>query len=155
MSKKFLMIPVSLSLMVLLAGCAFGFETSSDVDLSFLDALESFGEAEALNYEDEMLEAEDMVTDDVSDVEEVIIMEAEGEEEISLVTLENFERLELGMTFADVAEIFGEHGELTSESEVRDSKIEVYTFLGEHVVSSVILSFTDGELTNKVQTGLE
>jgi len=158
MSKKLLMVPTVLSLVFMLSGCALNLGMRNDVDLSFLEALESFGQEDTAQNEDENggEDTEEYVLEEevpLLDIEELITEEVD--EEISLVTLENFNRLETGMTIDEVIEIIGDYDELTSDSEVLDSTIEVYTFTGDSILSSAMLTFTDGELTNKVQTGLE
>ena len=152
MSKKILMIPAILSLALMMAGCVFSFGASNNVDLSFLEALESFGQ-EGTTYDEDEGKEEAAEEAEALDIEGLVTEEVE--EDVSLVTLDNFERLELGMTIDEVIEIIGEYEELTSDSEVLDSKIEVYTFTGDSIISSAMLTFTNGELTNKVQTGLE
>jgi hypothetical protein len=44
------------------------------------------------------------------------------------VTLANFNRVEAGMTYAEVAEIFGRPGDLSVETKLAGAKVEVYSW---------------------------
>jgi tetratricopeptide (TPR) repeat protein len=69
------------------------------------------------------------------------------------VTLEDFERVETGMTYNEVTNILGKNGELTTESEMNGHKYEDYTWDNDgHGLCSVI--FLDGKADTKTQVDL-
>jgi Beta-lactamase inhibitor (BLIP) len=68
------------------------------------------------------------------------------------VTLDQFNKLENGMTFEQVTEILGGEGELSSSA--ADTKMYSYTGKGDFG-ANVILSFQGNKLINKTQMGLK
>ncbi|MGG2111893.1 hypothetical protein ABFY60_15445 [Lysinibacillus pakistanensis] len=67
------------------------------------------------------------------------------------VTIDQFKKLENGMTETQVFEILGGEGDLISES----GTLKMYTYAGEKTLSSVAITIQDGKLMNKTQMGLE
>ncbi|AVK84462.1 hypothetical protein C3943_13215 [Lysinibacillus sp. B2A1] len=67
------------------------------------------------------------------------------------ITIDQFNKLENGMTEAQVFEILGGEGDLMSES----GNLKMYTYAGEKALSSAAITIQDGKLMNKTQMGLE
>ncbi|UPW82057.1 DUF3862 domain-containing protein [Lysinibacillus sp. Ag94] len=67
------------------------------------------------------------------------------------ITIDQFNKLENGMTEAQVFEILGGEGDLISES----GNFKIYTYNGEKTLSSISITLQDGKLLNKTQMGLE
>lgn len=71
------------------------------------------------------------------------------------VTLANFKRVETGMTYAEVTEIFGRPGDLSMETELAGTKMEIYSWRAKMGFGNVTISFTDGRVASKAQFGLK
>lgn len=67
------------------------------------------------------------------------------------VTIEQFNKLENGMTEAQVFEILGGEGSLITES----GSLKMYNYAGENAISSASVTIQDGKLMSKTQVGLE
>lgn len=70
-------------------------------------------------------------------------------------TLEAFNRIENGMTYAQVVEIFGGEGSLVSETELMGMKVSIYSWNGSSAFSSCTVSFQNDAVNSKSQIGLE
>ncbi len=70
------------------------------------------------------------------------------------VTLDNFNRIETGMTYAEVTEIFGRPGDLSMETDLAGTKVEVYSWRATMGLGNATISFTDGLVASKFQFGL-
>ena len=71
------------------------------------------------------------------------------------VTLEQYNKIEDGMTYDEVIAIFGGKETSSSESEVAGIKSQIMTWNGNGDFSIVSIGFIDGEVSSKSQTGLE
>jgi hypothetical protein len=71
------------------------------------------------------------------------------------VTLANFNRVKTGMTYAEVSEIFGGPGDLSMETEIVGTKMEIYSWRAAVGFGNVTISFTDGRVASKAQLGLK
>lgn len=71
------------------------------------------------------------------------------------VTLANFKRVKTGMTYAEVSEIFGGPGDLSTETEMLGTKMEIYSWRATAGLGNVTISFTDGRVASKAQFGLK
>jgi hypothetical protein len=71
------------------------------------------------------------------------------------VTLANFNRVETGMTYAEVSEIFGGPGDLSMETEIIGTIMEIYSWRAAAGFGNVTISFTDGRVASKAQFGLK
>lgn len=71
------------------------------------------------------------------------------------VTLEQYNKIEDGMTYDEVITIFGGKETSSSESEVAGIKSQIMTWNGNGDFSIVSIGFIDGEVSSKSQTGLE
>lgn len=73
-----------------------------------------------------------------------------------IISLSEFNEIENGMNYEQVCEIIGGEGTLFSESQEKDSPIQlaVYTWNGESMGSSASFTFQNGELIQKAQLGL-
>lgn len=72
------------------------------------------------------------------------------------VTMENFNKLETGMSYEEVVSILGSEGEILSESEIAGSKATMYTWDGDSGWgANMNVMIQDGELVSKAQFGLE
>jgi cytoskeletal protein RodZ len=69
------------------------------------------------------------------------------------VTLENFNKIQTGMTYAQVVGILGEEGTVISENEIGDYKTVMYQFTG-GFGSNCNTMFQNGKLISKAQFGL-
>ena len=69
------------------------------------------------------------------------------------VTLENFNKIQTGMTYAQVVGVLGEEGSVIRENESGDYKTVMYQFTGSFG-SNCNLMFQDGKLISKAQFGL-
>jgi outer membrane protein assembly factor BamE (lipoprotein component of BamABCDE complex) len=65
-----------------------------------------------------------------------------------------FNKVNTGMTYAQVKEALGSDGELMSETEMFNTKRTTYTWRGKGY-SNIRASFKDDKLTNKFQSGLK
>ncbi|WP_018392482.1 DUF3862 domain-containing protein [Bacillus sp. 37MA] len=73
------------------------------------------------------------------------------------ITAEEFNQIQNGMSYAEVQEIVGGAGELTSEtgSEGDQFHMTMITYYGDSLGANAILSFTADKLDSKTQLGLE
>lgn len=71
------------------------------------------------------------------------------------VTLANFNKIQTGMKYEEVASIFGDPGELTAQSEFGGFKSEIYSWDAEKGFGSASVTFMNGEVQSKAQFGLE
>lgn len=72
------------------------------------------------------------------------------------ISLDEYNQLEIGMSYSDVAFIIGGHGEKLSESEIDGYYTSVYGFEGEgEVGANAVLMFQNGSLYSMAQTGLK
>ncbi|MCA1063814.1 DUF3862 domain-containing protein [Rossellomorea sp. AcN35-11] len=78
----------------------------------------------------------------------------QGEEESTLVTLEQYHQLEKGMSYEQVTDILGSPGNAMTD-EQDDSDKETYAWDGKQAKSFLSVSFTKGKLISKVQNGLQ
>lgn len=73
----------------------------------------------------------------------------------SAVTLAEFDQITPGMTYEQVVAIVGTDGKVTSEmSGGAGFNSKSYSWAGPGCCSNAIVSFTDGKVASKVQTGL-
>ena len=74
----------------------------------------------------------------------------------NVMTLEKFNKIEVGMTYEEVVEIVGCEGELTSEASVGDHHSAIYTWKGKGSVgANAVITFSNGEVSAKAQAGLK
>jgi hypothetical protein len=71
------------------------------------------------------------------------------------ITLEEFYKIENGMSYEKVKKIVGSGGELTSSGGSGEYKIDMVTFEGNTFASNAIITFTNGKVSSKTQYGLE
>lgn len=73
------------------------------------------------------------------------------------ITSEEFSKIQNGMSYAEVQEIVGGEGELTSETGAAGEQFHMImvTYYGESLGSNAILSFMEDKLESKTQIGLE
>lgn len=69
------------------------------------------------------------------------------------ITLVAFEQVQTGMTYDQVVGVLGGHGEETSATELGGTKSQTYTWRG-GIGQVVIITFTNGTVAMKTQTGL-
>lgn len=71
------------------------------------------------------------------------------------ITMDEYNRIENGMSYNEAREIIGSDGELTSTSTVGDITISIYTWYGNGVAgSNANITFTNDSVTGKAQIGL-
>ena len=96
------------------------------------------------------------VVEEVVEEPEVKKVEKKKESKEKFITLENFEKLEIGMSYESVCEILNSKGKLSSESAIGSKKIKTYTFQDEGALfENIVLSFIDDKLQTKMQMGLD
>lgn len=72
------------------------------------------------------------------------------------LNLEKFNKIETGMTYAQVVEIIGEEGTVLSESEIANIKTTIYSWYGEGSIgANANITFQNGKVTAKAQFGLK
>ncbi len=71
------------------------------------------------------------------------------------VTLDQFNRVEEGMTYDKVVELFGGEGEPISESTINEATTAVYLWNGNDGVSNATITFYNNAVLSKAQTGLK
>lgn len=80
----------------------------------------------------------------------------EKKEDSSGVTLDNFQKIENGMTYEEVVEILGKEGELLSEAGSGQYKTEMYQWEAENGFgANMNVTFQNGKVQSKAQAGLE
>lgn len=71
------------------------------------------------------------------------------------ITMEEYNKIEPGMTYEEVKEIVGSGGEVTSQAESGGINITMVTWYGNGVAgSNANVTFTNNEVTAKAQVGL-
>lgn len=75
----------------------------------------------------------------------------------NLVTYENFEKIENGMTYAQVVEIFGVDGKVLSEVDTGDEeyKTTMYYWYDDTGIANCNVTFQGGVVVAKAQVGLQ
>lgn len=71
------------------------------------------------------------------------------------ITLRDFEKVSMGMTYEEVVHTFGVEGEQLSENNVSPMSTTIYVWEGNGDVDQVTLVFRDNKLIHKQQMGLE
>ncbi len=71
------------------------------------------------------------------------------------VTYANFEKIENGMTYEQVVEIFGEDGKILSESTVLDTSMQIYYWYDSTGISNCNVTFQNNKVMAKAQIGLK
>jgi hypothetical protein len=71
------------------------------------------------------------------------------------VTLANYKKIQRGMTLAQVQNIFGSDGKISSQSDSEYGSYALYEWEGNADYSFVMISFTDGKATDISQSGLK
>lgn len=74
------------------------------------------------------------------------------------ITMDEFNKIQNGMTYDEVTKIIGDPGELNSETGKKGTDLytAMYSYKGEgDIGANAILTFQGGKLTNKTQIGLK
>lgn len=72
------------------------------------------------------------------------------------ITLEEYNKIEIGMTYEEVAEIVGSSGTVSSQVESSGFKIVIITWYGNGVAgSNANVTFTNNAVSGKAQVGLK
>lgn len=71
------------------------------------------------------------------------------------ITLEEFNRIENGMTYEEVKEIVGCDGTVNSDTEVMGTKMTIYSWYGKDGISNANVNIQNNKLINKTQIGLD
>lgn len=72
------------------------------------------------------------------------------------ITLEEYNKIETGMTYEQVVEIVGSNGTVSSQVEANGYKIVIITWYGNGVAgSNANVTFTNNAVTGKAQVGLK
>ena len=70
------------------------------------------------------------------------------------ITLEQYNSIETGMTYDDVVALLGGEGSLISDTELAGSTSQIYMWKGKSIGSNANVTFSDGKVMAKAQTGL-
>ncbi len=77
-------------------------------------------------------------------------------DESEYITMEEFNKIENGMSYKKVCKIIGFNGELTSTAGSGEYVVEIYTWYGNGVAgSNANVTFQNGKVTGKAQVGLK
>ncbi len=77
-------------------------------------------------------------------------------EKEELITMDEFDEIEDGMSYEEVCDIVGSEGELSSESTVADYTCSMYSWEGKGSVgANAIITFSNGKVSGKSQSGLK
>ena len=77
------------------------------------------------------------------------------DEDKCYITLDEFNKIENGMTYDQVKEIVGCDGTVNSDTEVMGSKMTIYSWYGKDGISNANVNIQDNKLINKTQIGLK
>lgn len=94
---------------------------------------------------DDLMEASDMLSTAIDE---------EVNNQPEKITIEEFNKIQNGMTYQEVVNIIGGEGTLTSEYSVQWSTYQSFSWDGNHTGSSASLTFCNGILDSKMQFGL-
>lgn len=70
------------------------------------------------------------------------------------ITLEEFEKIETGMSYNDIVDIVGCEPKVLSESEIMGIKSTMYMYYGKDHISNANITVQDGKVKSKSQLGL-
>ncbi len=73
----------------------------------------------------------------------------------AVITIQQYEQIEEGMTYEKVVEIIGGEGEAISESNTEEAVTVVYMWEGSDGISNAIITFFNDVVFSKAQTGLQ
>ncbi len=71
------------------------------------------------------------------------------------ITLDEFNQIETGMTYDEVATIIGSDGTLSSESTFNDTTTQLYIWYGKNGIANANFTFQNDSLISKAQLGLD
>ena len=72
------------------------------------------------------------------------------------ITMDEYNKIETGMSYDEVSKIIGSKGELSTQSEANGYTIEIYTWYGNGTAgSNANVTFENGKATAKAQVGLQ
>lgn len=79
----------------------------------------------------------------------------DNNEDKCYISLEEFNKIETGMSYDDVKNIVGCEGTLNSETEVLDTKMAIYSWYGKDGISNANVSVQNNKVISKAQIGLK
>jgi hypothetical protein len=86
----------------------------------------------------------------------VDILQTQEEVKQDDLTLEKFNRVQIGMTYEEVDAILGENWEIMSKSEFGDTLTERIKWKSNELLGgNILLTFRNGQVVSKVQFGLK
>lgn len=71
------------------------------------------------------------------------------------ITLDEFNKIQSGMSYNQVKEIVGCEGTVVSESEYMGTKMTIYSWYGKDGISNANVNIQNDKLLNKTQVGLK
>lgn len=71
------------------------------------------------------------------------------------ITLEEFNKIETGMTYDQVKEIIGSEGTVNSDTSYGGQRMIIYSWYGSDEISNANFNFENDSLINKTQIGLK
>lgn len=71
------------------------------------------------------------------------------------ITLDQFNAIETGMTYDEVVSVLGGEGSLLSESDIAGSNAQIYMWSGTSLGANANVTFSDGKVIAKAQSGLK
>ncbi len=86
-------------------------------------------------------------------VEPIASLNEQEQEQVAIITLEKFNRIQKGMTIEQVEKVFGTSGKVIAENNSSNSIGQVYSWKNPQG-SNAIIEFKDGQVVAKAQAGL-
>jgi len=77
------------------------------------------------------------------------------EKKVTGVTMEQFTKIQEGMSYEEVVEILGSKGELLSSSDIAEYKTVMYQWKGTSIMGNMNAMFQNNKMVSKAQFGLE
>lgn len=79
----------------------------------------------------------------------------ENQDNKCYITLDQFNKIENGMTYNQVKDIVGCDGTVNSETEVSNIKMTIYSWYGKDNISNANVTVQNGKIISKAQIGLK
>lgn len=79
----------------------------------------------------------------------------ENQDNKCYITLDQFNKIENGMTYDQVKDIVGCGGTVNSETEVSNIKMTIYSWYGKDNISNANVTVQNGKIISKAQIGLK
>lgn len=94
-------------------------------------------------------------TDTVMDAGKEMVNTFQEEAKKGDITLEEFNKIQVGMTYSQVVSIIGAEGRVSSETQIGNKNYKYYVWDGVGFGGTATISFSDNRVTSKTQFNLE